>query len=53
MAESMSDDVRNFVERDKALCSQALDHGRDVLLRAAEMVRAAERSAKAPGHDLT
>jgi hypothetical protein len=34
----MSDDVRSFVEQDKALCSQALDGDREVLIRAAEML---------------
>lgn len=37
---SVSDDVRNFVERDKALCAQALDDDRGVLVRAAEMIDA-------------
>lgn len=36
-----SDDVRDFLEQDKALCSQALSNGRDVLLRAAETLRVA------------
>lgn len=30
--------IEDFLERDKALCSQALDGDRDVLLRAAEMI---------------
>ena len=34
-----TDDVRDFVEQDKALCSIALEHGRDVLLRAIETLR--------------
>lgn len=41
----MSDDVRNFVERDRALCSQALDGDRGVLIRAAEMISSADRAA--------
>lgn len=36
-------EVQNFVEQDKALCALALDRGRDVLLRAAEMIAEAER----------
>jgi hypothetical protein len=38
----MSDDVRDFVEHDRALCSQALDGDRGVLLRAAELLRDTE-----------
>lgn len=30
--------VRDFLEQERALCSQALDGDRDVLLRAAELL---------------
>jgi hypothetical protein len=42
----MSDDLRNLFERDQAQCSQALHRGRDVLLRAGELIRDADRVAK-------
>lgn len=38
--------VTNFVDQDKALCAAALDHGRDVLIRAAEMITDAEMRAR-------
>lgn len=34
----MTDDVANFVNRDKALIAAALDNGRDVLIRAADLL---------------
>lgn len=50
----MSDDVRNFLEQDKALCSQALDGDRGVLIRAAEMFSwAAQRQPVPEADDLT
>jgi hypothetical protein len=39
-------EVSDFVNRDMALCAAALDHGRDVLIRAVEMIRDAERNAR-------
>lgn len=45
----MSDEVANFVNRDKALISAALDGDRKVLIRAAEMIRDAERNARQAG----
>lgn len=43
-----TDEVRNFVERDKALISAALDGDRGVLLRAIEMIRDAEKTSAPP-----
>ncbi|WP_268956945.1 hypothetical protein [Mycolicibacterium mageritense] len=40
-----SDDVRDFVERDKALISAALDGGRDVLAEMLETIRELEGPA--------
>lgn len=45
----MSDEVSNFCERDKALISAALDGDRGVLIRAAEMIRDAEKNARQSG----
>lgn len=36
-----ADDATNFLNRDKALCSAALGHGREVILRAAELLSSA------------
>lgn len=45
----MTTDVRDFLERDKALCSLAFDGDRDGLVRAAEMIHSAEKNAKQSG----
>lgn len=45
----MSDEVANFVNRDKALIAKALDGDRGVLIRATEMIDAAEKNAKQSG----
>jgi hypothetical protein len=49
----MSDAVRNFLEHDKALCSLALERRQDVLLRAAELIRDAEKAANTGPSDPT
>ena len=45
----MSDNVRNFVERDQALISAALDGDRGVLMRAVEMIKDAANNARRSG----
>lgn len=44
-----SDNVRNFVERDQALISAALDGDRGVLMRAVEMIKDAANNARRSG----